>query len=431
MSHAAQRKRTGPPRLTEKDTKPEFVLEVRSITEAADEESSLPDGVIMRVEAVLGQVDQVNRNGRIYPRKLIVRELKRLKPRLENREVFALCDHPGWTDSWSGSVGKIGGIQDSAFMEKDAKDVNVYGTIDLPDTVAGRDLAGILRAGASLGISSRGWGSTKEDEFILPDGSRVVARIVQDDYTLEGWDFVLGPSANASTQSFEESEEDPTMNTPAEITIDWLRENHSAVYDAALAIGVEQSGTDATAAVEAAQSEWNAEHATALAIKAKLDELGVEDGLSHVETADGRVTAAEAAKAAAESAKAAAESALAEATASASAVKDAISTIREKAKDNPAVFVECLDLAIGEDGTAQMQPAALSKVVESAISRRANPAPGSRPPRGNGSGPSEDEGIPTEEAAAEQAAFEKCNMQRRASGLPVFTIEKYREIAAA
>jgi len=60
-----------------------------------------------------------------------------------------------------------------------------YGLVELLDTPAGRILQSLVEAGVTLGISSRGVGSTKRHGD---------TDVVQDDFQLICWDFVSEPS---------------------------------------------------------------------------------------------------------------------------------------------------------------------------------------------------------------------------------------------
>jgi hypothetical protein len=60
-----------------------------------------------------------------------------------------------------------------------------YGVVELLDTPAGKILQKLVEAGVTLGISSRGVGSTKRSGD---------TEVVQDDFQLICWDFVSEPS---------------------------------------------------------------------------------------------------------------------------------------------------------------------------------------------------------------------------------------------
>ena len=61
----------------------------------------------------------------------------------------------------------------------------VYGTVEILNTPSGKILQSLVESGVTLGISSRGVGSTK---------SQGDMQIVQDDFQLICWDFVSEPS---------------------------------------------------------------------------------------------------------------------------------------------------------------------------------------------------------------------------------------------
>ena len=88
------------------------------------------------------------------------------------------CDHP---DSSVVELKKVSHIVREAFM-----DGNVcHGVVEILDTPCGKILQSLVEAGVTLGISSRGVGSTKKS------GDH---QIVQDDFQLICWDFVSEPS---------------------------------------------------------------------------------------------------------------------------------------------------------------------------------------------------------------------------------------------
>jgi hypothetical protein len=60
-----------------------------------------------------------------------------------------------------------------------------YGSVEILDTPSGKILKSLVDSGVTLGISSRGVGSTrKEGDY----------QVVQDDFQLICWDFVTEPS---------------------------------------------------------------------------------------------------------------------------------------------------------------------------------------------------------------------------------------------
>jgi hypothetical protein len=95
----------------------------------------------------------------------------------ENRALGEL-DHP---DSSVVELKNASHIVREAYMDGDI----CYGTVEILDTPAGKILKSLIDNNVTLGISSRGVGSTRRE------GDH---QIVQDDFQLICWDFVSEPS---------------------------------------------------------------------------------------------------------------------------------------------------------------------------------------------------------------------------------------------
>lgn len=135
----------------------------------------------MIVRGILQRADAENQNGRIYPKNLLLREIKKYIGReiAENR-AYGELDHPESSIIEFKNVSHI--IREIYWDGND-----VIGKIEILDTPSGRILMSILKAGGATGISSRGMGSVTES-----DGGRTVT--VEEDFDLIGWDFVTNPS---------------------------------------------------------------------------------------------------------------------------------------------------------------------------------------------------------------------------------------------
>ena len=88
------------------------------------------------------------------------------------------CDHP---ESSVVELKKVSHIIREAYMDGDV----CYGSVEILDTPMGKILQSLIESGVTLGISSRGVGSTKRDGDM---------QVVQDDFQLICWDFVAEPS---------------------------------------------------------------------------------------------------------------------------------------------------------------------------------------------------------------------------------------------
>ncbi len=130
------------------------------------------------LKGILQKADTLNQNGRVYPRVILEREVRNYQKFIRENRALGECDHP---DSSVVELKNVSHIVREAYMDGDI----CYGDVELLDTPAGKILQSLVESGVTLGISSRGVGSTKTQ-----GGNQVV----QDDFQLICWDFVSEPS---------------------------------------------------------------------------------------------------------------------------------------------------------------------------------------------------------------------------------------------
>ena len=137
------------------------------------------------VEGVVQKAGEKNQNGRVYPKKVLDREIKNYKagPVSENR-AYGELDHP---DSQVINLGNTCHVVRDVWWDGD----DVIGRIEILDTPSGRILQTLFNRGLTVGISSRGLGSVKE----VYESNTVE---VQDDFELLCWDFVSTPSTHGA-----------------------------------------------------------------------------------------------------------------------------------------------------------------------------------------------------------------------------------------
>jgi hypothetical protein len=126
----------------------------------------------------LQKSNTLNQNGRIYPHAILERELKNYQKFIRENRALGECDHP---DSSVVELKNASHIVREAHMEGEV----VHGTIELLDTPAGKILQSLVESGVTLGISSRGVGST------VDEGPH---QVVQEDFQLICFDMVSEPS---------------------------------------------------------------------------------------------------------------------------------------------------------------------------------------------------------------------------------------------
>lgn len=130
---------------------------------------------IIRLRGPMLGSETKNRNGRIYPKHLIEREIKRYnEERIKTGSSRGECGHP---DSPEINFDRISHIIESLVMEGNEG----IGVAKLIDTPCGRILETLVLEGQTIGMSTRGVGSLDGD-------------IVKDDYLMCAIDAVDTPS---------------------------------------------------------------------------------------------------------------------------------------------------------------------------------------------------------------------------------------------
>jgi hypothetical protein len=149
-----------------------------SINPLLVKESKLQNSGKIMLRGVIQRADTLNQNGRVYPRGILEREIINYQKFIRENRALGECDHP---DTSVVELKNASHIIREARMEGDT----VYGTIELLDTPSGKILQSLIESGVTLGISSRGVGSTKQEGGNL---------VVQEDFQLICFDIVSEPS---------------------------------------------------------------------------------------------------------------------------------------------------------------------------------------------------------------------------------------------
>lgn len=141
------------------------------------------------VYVILQKYGILNRNGRIYPKEILVKQNELYQKAIRERSAVGELDHPEssiiagdrishniietW---WEGQtlMGKMEILMTPGFIN--------YGIV----STKGDEVANLLRNRIKIGVSSRGVGSLKE--------GRNGEQIVQDDFEIICWDVVTAPS---------------------------------------------------------------------------------------------------------------------------------------------------------------------------------------------------------------------------------------------
>jgi len=142
------------------------------------EQSRIENGGKIIMKGILQKANTLNQNGRIYPLDILTREVQNYQKFIRENRALGECDHP---------AASVVELKNSSHIIRSARmeGTVVYGTVELLNTPSGKILQSLVESGVTLGISSRGVGSTRKQ------GEHDV---VQEDFQLICWDFVSEPS---------------------------------------------------------------------------------------------------------------------------------------------------------------------------------------------------------------------------------------------
>jgi hypothetical protein len=139
---------------------------------------------VYEVEGVMQRAIAKNQNGRTYSKAILERESKKYMDEfVKNGNAFGELDHP---------ESPIVSLKNASHIVKELwwKGNDLMGRVELLNTPAGNIVKEIIKAGHTIGISSRGTGSvTQTNEGTLE---------VQPDFELVCWDFVSNPSTHGA-----------------------------------------------------------------------------------------------------------------------------------------------------------------------------------------------------------------------------------------
>lgn len=110
------------------------------------------------LEGVFGQIDQKNRNNRIYTESEYVPQIEALQAKIKSSKLLGELDHPTQFDT---SLKNVSHVIEELYYDKDTKEVR--GKIKLLDTDAGRQAKALVDAGVPLQISSRAAGAVESN----------------------------------------------------------------------------------------------------------------------------------------------------------------------------------------------------------------------------------------------------------------------------
>jgi hypothetical protein len=149
-------------------------FEVSIISEGQEENKSL------YIEGIFSSAEKKNKNGRIYSKKILEREIEKLRDDIVNRSLIGELNHPN-----SPSIDLDRGailIEDLSWEKND-----IIGKAKVLNTPKGQIARNYIDDNVRIGISSRGLGTVNEQ-----------TSYVNEDFDLRTWDIVHNPSNHGS-----------------------------------------------------------------------------------------------------------------------------------------------------------------------------------------------------------------------------------------
>lgn len=150
------------------DYKPELIKESRD-----------KNGGKLMLQGIIQKSDTKNQNKRIYPTEILRREIENYQKAVRENRAVGELDHP---ENSAVSLKNVSHIVREMWWDGN----NVMGRVEVLPTPQGKVLESLLEAGVTIGISSRGVGSTESTNEGLD--------IVQPDYQIICFDIVSEPS---------------------------------------------------------------------------------------------------------------------------------------------------------------------------------------------------------------------------------------------
>ena len=157
-----------------------LLQEVNELTYTINELNEDGQPKKLKLNGIFGKYGTVNGNRRNYSRAVMESAVGSVMPLITERRMIGELDHP---EDAKPHLKNASHLVTKLELKENGE---VYGEAEVLPTASGKILEALLKSGVKLGISSRGFGSTK-----LVNGIQEV----QDDYKLVTFDIVSDPSA--------------------------------------------------------------------------------------------------------------------------------------------------------------------------------------------------------------------------------------------
>jgi hypothetical protein len=165
-----------------------------TVMEGADGRSTL------KLKGIISEAEKLNKNNRIYPKKILEKEVKRLQKLIEsNGPISGELDHPA---TMTVSLKNASHGLTKVWMEGN-KVLGEFMIYETPNCPAGKLAADLIKLGVKIGVSSRATGN------LIPLGESKTE--VGDQLRIKCWDLVADPSFESAVPGISESVNDVSI----------------------------------------------------------------------------------------------------------------------------------------------------------------------------------------------------------------------------
>ena len=144
----------------------------------------------LKVRGIFQKCDEQNNNGRVYPRKILEKQVKAIQEKIGDRSLVGALDHPA-NDAIH--LSQASHLVTKLWVEKNGQ---VMGEAEILSTPNGKIVEALIQDGVKIGISSRGLGSVSEG---------TTGKVVNEDFKLITFDLVSDPSTKGAFPELTES----------------------------------------------------------------------------------------------------------------------------------------------------------------------------------------------------------------------------------
>lgn len=193
----------------------QLLIDSMPLTFTLEESADKPGKYVARGE--FARSDRPTENRRLYKQPLWEREIGRLSEAMKSRRVLGELDHPA--DGRTKLV-RVSHLLTNLRIENN----QIIGEAEIMDTPNGRILKAILDAGAQVGVSSRGFGTTKTIAGGVEE--------VQEDFKLHTFDFVADPATKTAYPQIFREEIEKIPEDGMELTLEDLKRDYPGLVEA-------------------------------------------------------------------------------------------------------------------------------------------------------------------------------------------------------